>query len=1195
MLFMAKKAARAARSMQIEGCASPADINEFLVSTCGFKLHAGFSPATGNGDKVYVINDAGDTIDVTIVDDASSTFLNEKIKELTMATTTAQYQMVVQSDFQRVAIQRAKAPATLGRKDRYRVVYIAASRKEDTKKSILSKINGLRYQTVDEQGAFNEFFDVREIVDKFYAEYEKVRNKLAESITFPAGIPEAERDGYATTLMNRLVFTYFLQTPDPATGRAVIPERFLQTLYGKHASRPGQSYYHCLCHLWFEYFNVEKPRTEADGIFEHVPYLNGGLFARRAGIEDDGTKLLYPDIDVPDGTWEEIFTLLDGYNWTVVESDEDDDELSISPSILGHIYEKQCNQKETGSYYTPDHVTTYIARECISKLSTDRVNEHFKTSYENFLDVAAKPEVTTTELTHVSWFRENVLHDITVCDNACGSGAFLLAAEKILVDLHQQCNKWWEPGGGKHLPTLHAIKKHVVTRNLYGVDLQPGSVEIAKLRLWLSMIPAMQSSGKVEPLPNIDYNILAGNSLVGFVKLPSSWGKSLLSDPERLKRRLAEYRGLKDAFRSATASADREDLKEKIDTIRKSVRAELDALLKEDLAITADQVAALKPFHWGFEFEEVFSRGGFDIIIGNPPYNVNRTSEDLQYKTVDDRINDTYLAMSTAQKTKLYDMYVRFLRWSSDHISKNGIIAFISNNSFIDSKGFDGFRNTVAKEFNEMWIVNLKGNARTSGDRRKREGGNVFYDVIKVGVAVYFLVNKERRDPFTIHYNEIGDYKTSEEKLSYLATSRVLSIPFKLIIPDKNGNWINTSSTDFDSLVPIHGENGIFKYKMPGISTNRDAWVYDISRENLERKMRFFIDEYNRIINSISYPIAFERLVLDNIGTIIKWSDTLKRTLISDIKDRNTPTYIPPVFNVGHITPVYYRPFITKYLYADQHFIDRLTGLHISCYGKNLDIANETITISASGSSKNFDVFCTNRPVDLHFIGDTQCFPMRYMDKKGVRMFNMNDTAITKFKGKYGDKTTEEDIFHYVIAVLNDPAYREKYKNELARQIPRVPLRDDFRAMVDIGKKIADTQINFLTIDPYPLHIETSAPRRENAVMPRADKIKNMVIIDESTRITGFPESAWTFKIGSMSVIEIACEQYKHKAIKDDTVRERFDDRDFSTMKDVFIGLIASIAGASIKNDVITTKLRSCSGSMKSNSQEEGTKRLMDE
>ena len=606
--------------MQIENCATTNDLHEFLTTTCGFKVLPGFFPVTGDGEHVYSVNDAGDTIDIMLVDGITPKVLNDLNSRLTMATTASQYQMAVQPDFQKVAIQRAKAPATLGRKDRYRVVYNTDSRKEDTKRSIIAKINGLRYQTGDDQGAFNEFFDIKEIVDKFYAEYEKVRGQLAKGITFPAGIPEAERDGYATTLMNRLVFTYFLQTPDPATGRAVIPERFLQTLYGKHASLPGQSYYHCLCHLWFDYFNVEKERTRDDGIFEHVPYLNGGLFARRSSIEDDGTNLLYPDIDVPDETWEAIFELLDGYNWTIVESDEDDDELSISPSILGHIYEKQCNQKETGSYYTPDHVTTYIARECIAKLATDRVNAQFKDTHENFIDIIGKESLTVDELKRVVWFREEVLHDITICDNACGSGAFLLAAEKILVDLHQQCNKWWQPGGGKHLPTLHAIKKHVVTRNLYGVDLQPGSVEIAKLRLWLSMIPAMQSSGKVEPLPNIDYNILAGNSLVGFVKLPANWGKSLLSNPDKLKRKLDEYRGLKDAFRSATASADRDDLKEKIDAIRKAVRAELDALLKEDLAITAAQVAALRPFHWAFEFDEAFSQGGFDVIIGNPPY-----------------------------------------------------------------------------------------------------------------------------------------------------------------------------------------------------------------------------------------------------------------------------------------------------------------------------------------------------------------------------------------------------------------------------------------------------------------------------------------------------------------------------------------------------------------------------------------------
>ena len=701
---MAKKAARAtARSVQIEHCATAEDLHAFLTETCGFKLLAGFFPVTGDGEHVYSVNDTGDTIDASIVDDASSSFLNDQIKKLSTATGTAQYQLIVQSDFQKVAIQRAKAPASWGRKERCRVVYSAASRKEDTKKSILAKINGLRYQTGDDQDTFNTFFDVREIVDRFYAEYEKVRGELAASITFPVEVSKEDRGEYATAVMNRLVFTYFLQTPDPATKRSVIPQMFLQDLYGKHA-RTKKSYFHCLCRLWFDFFNDDRPRVAADGIFEQIPYLNGGLFAYREGIEVDGTRVLYHDIGIPDETWEKVFELLDGYNWTVVENDEDDDELSVTPSILGHIYEKACNQKETGSYYTPDHVTNYIARECIGKLAADRVNAQFKATRESFIDVLKKESLSPGEIEQVKWFHKNVLLPITVCDNACGSGAFLLAAEKILVDLHQACDKWI---GGPGM-TLHAIKKHVVTRNLFGVDLQPGSVEIAKLRLWLSMIPAMHSSenelqcpeqsgvdrsvtirkpvsitmprasggGSVEPLPNIDYNILPGNSLIGFVKLPGNWGKSLLSNPDKLKRVLAEYRVLKDAFRSATASADREDLKEKIDAIRKAVRAELDALLKEDLAITAGQVAALRPFHWGFECEEVFSRGGFDIIIGNPPYVRQETLG--EFKAILEKNYKVY--------TGITDLYCYFFERSFQTIKKDGYLGYISSNKWIRTK-----------------------------------------------------------------------------------------------------------------------------------------------------------------------------------------------------------------------------------------------------------------------------------------------------------------------------------------------------------------------------------------------------------------------------------------------------------------------------------------------------------------------------
>ncbi len=195
------------------------------------------------------------------------------------------------------------------------------------------------------------------------------------------------------------------------------------------------------------------------------------------------------------------------------------------------------------------------------------------------------------------------------------------------------------------------------------------------------------------------------------------------------------------------------------------------------------------------------------VIIGNPPYNANQLNENennknREYPEIDRRIKMTYIAASNAQKTKLYDMYARFFRWASDRVDGNGIVAFVSNSSFIDSRTYDGFRKLVAEEFNEIWIIDLKGNARTSGERRRREGGNVFDDQIRVGIAVYFCVKKKGFHGCHIRYQSVRDSAKSDEKREFLRTA-ISARQFEDLRPDKDHNWINLTDNDFDTFIPI--------------------------------------------------------------------------------------------------------------------------------------------------------------------------------------------------------------------------------------------------------------------------------------------------------------------------------------------------------------------------------------------------------
>jgi hypothetical protein len=233
------------------------------------------------------------------------------------------------------------------------------------------------------------------------------------------------------------------------------------------------------------------------------------------------------------------------------------------------------------------------------------------------------------------------------------------------------------------------------------------------------------------------------------------------------------------------------------------------------------------------------------VVIGNPPYNANQLNENennknREYKEVDERIKKTYIAESTAQKTKLYDMYARFFRWASDRLDANGILALITNRSFIDSRTFDGFRKVVAQEFNEIRVVDLGGDVRAN-PKLSGTKHNVFG--IQTGVAISFLVKKDHRQPCRIFYVRRPELETAEEKLAFLASNRLQDLPFQEIQPDRSQNWINQTDNDFDTLIPVASkaaktakkaghEKAIFKLFSLGVVTNRDEWVPDTERSD---------------------------------------------------------------------------------------------------------------------------------------------------------------------------------------------------------------------------------------------------------------------------------------------------------------------------------------------------------------------------
>jgi predicted helicase len=561
------------------------------------------------------------------------------------------------------------------------------------------------------------------------------------------------------------------------------------------------------------------------------------------------------------------------------------------------------------------------------------------------------------------------------------------------------------------------------------------------------------------------------------------------------------------------------------------------------------------------------------VIIGNPPYNANQLNENennknREYPDIDRRIKDTYIKHSTAQKTKVYDMYARFLRWAGDRLDRNGVIAFVSNNSFLDARTYDGFRKVVADEFNHIYVIDLKGNARTSGERRRREGGNVFSDQIRVGVAVYFLVRKQGEKGCRIHYNAVPDYAHAEEKKAYLRDNPFADLKFEAIRPDKNHNWLNLVESDWDELIPVASKEAkeakpagqaqaIFKFHSLGVSTNRDEWVLDLDEKNLKRKAQFLVGEYNRQVAELRG--ADLKDIDARADYSIKWSETLKRTLAQGTKLE---------FDSGLIVNFQYRPFFNVLYYSEKALSDRLTANHFDIFGP--DLKGENTIIAVNVSNRLFNILASNHLVDLHFNGDSQCLPLYRYTAQGERVDNITDWALAQFREHYGDKRiSKENIFHYVYAVLHLPAYREKYALNLKREFPRIPFYEDFRQWVKWGKALMNLHLNYESAKLYRLKREERKGVQLNAPTPTprliARKESGVIEIDAATTLRGVPPEAWQYQLGTYSALEWVLERYKERDPRDPTLREKFNTYRLADYKEHVIDLLRRVCTVSVE------------------------------
>ena len=566
------------------------------------------------------------------------------------------------------------------------------------------------------------------------------------------------------------------------------------------------------------------------------------------------------------------------------------------------------------------------------------------------------------------------------------------------------------------------------------------------------------------------------------------------------------------------------------------------------------------------------------VIIGNPPYNANQQNENdnnknREYTEIDRRIRETYIASSTAQKTKQYDMYKRFIRWASDRLADDGIVAFITNRAYLEARQDDGFRQVASGEFTDIYFMDLGSDVR----RNPKISGtthNVFG--IQTGVAIAFFVReKSRLGDCNIHYASREDAEIASDKLAYLKKTGLENVSFESITPDAKNNWLNQSNSDFERLIPLADrqtklaksadeERAVFGLYSLGVVTNRDEWVYDFNPRDLERKVRALINEYEE---SRSYYGG--KIVEDaTLGTTIKWTRDLKRQLKLDI---------PNLFDRTNINPSLYRPYTNKALYFSQN-LNEMQYQVPAIFPEGKSTENKVFCFLAPGGRREFAILATDKVPSLAlFIDGTQCLPLYRYTAEGERVSNITQWGIQNINDHYRQEwgkdfetlageegITAEQIFAYTYAVLHDPAYRQEYAVDLLREFPRLPLYRDFHHWAEMGQWLLDLHIGFESAGAHPLERHEREDVDPTRAILRADKDKGTITLDERTTLSGVPEKAWGYWLGSRSALEWVLDQYKEKKPKDPTIREKFNNYRFSDHKEGVIDLLRRVCTVSV-------------------------------
>ncbi|PAA13883.1 DEAD/DEAH box helicase [Pseudomonas fragi] len=551
------------------------------------------------------------------------------------------------------------------------------------------------------------------------------------------------------------------------------------------------------------------------------------------------------------------------------------------------------------------------------------------------------------------------------------------------------------------------------------------------------------------------------------------------------------------------------------------------------------------------------------VIVGNPPYSIgqgsqNDNNQNVSYPSLDKRIEESYVARSEAILSKgMYDSYIRAIRWASDRVGDAGIIGFVTNAGFLEANTADGLRKCLADEFSSLYVFHLRGNQRTSGEISRKEGGKIFGSGSRAPIAISILVkNPSSQASGQIYFHDIGDYLSREEKLEKIGSYvSVAGIPqWQQINPDEHGDWLKQRDNSFSQFIVLGDKKGdapkLFENFSLGVVTNRDAWAYNSSSKKLATNMSNMIGFYNaesesfNLVNKELDTKARQKKVDEFIDTNparISWSRGLKQAVALNKRYQFAPELIARSV---------IKPFSRQWLYFSRDLNEMV--LQMPKIFPNESANNSVICVPSSGGTVGFSVMIAASVVNLKFVGDggTQCFPLYLYDEAaqasdddlfgeplegGLRRRDaVTDVGLAHFQSAYpGESLSKEDLFYYVYGILHSSDYRQRYADNLSKELPRIPAvkkAADFWAFSKAGRTLAELHLDYETVEPYPLTIEAKAPLTNADYHVEKMKFakkgdKSTVIYNQRITLKGIPEAAWDYVVNGKAALEWVMER----------------------------------------------------------------------